>query len=267
MSSAVWSKLLAKYDIDDALRAHAYEASSATKRACLKNAIAFHALEDEGPSHTHIQREYAAKGYLLNKQISPAPWVLCICAPDYNSPARFIAALMPALMAQVPQIYVLHMGKPAPSLLVALELLGIEQALAIAEKSLNEVQELLTDLSTEQGRVLLFSDGKLDMASVHNHANSLHIPLWEDAGPPHIYAHPNADQDLLNFADPHAVFCELSSPHLDAVYGYDKSNPSPKASQIWGKGMEGCFIHLHLSKAFFQNSTLMAESLIHNEGD
>ncbi len=271
MSNHMWPQLLAKYDIADTLRATAYENAHARERACLKNAMAFHALQGEGPHCEHIQRNFANRGYWLNVKTQPVPWVLCICSAGYASPARLIAALMPAIMAGVPDIYVLYLDEnPSPALLLALELMGLEQAVAVpkADSPLDLAREFLINLAPQCGRVLLLSDISSEMSSLYKQADELRIPWWQDSIPPRIVTHNllEAEQALLNFAQPDAILSEHMDVSVDAIYG-DKLDAVADIfiPQVWAKGMEGCFIHRHLSVEFFQNSALMAGNFVQDD--
>ncbi len=266
MQNTAWSNFLATYNIADHLKAEAYEASTAQERACLKNAIAYHALEGEGPSCEHAKLCYATKGYKQSIQKKPAPWALYICDEHYSSPARFIAALMPAINAQVEQIYIIFTCENvAQSLLTCLELLGIEECLAIPKQDATKVAlELLQDLASERGRVLILSSNGQELTELHQSLHTSHIPMWQDLSPPHIHATAQADMTLLQFAEPDAINHHELKPSVQAIYGYTEGmglELSPFITQAWAKGMEACFLHENLSKEFFKNTTHTGASL------
>ncbi len=263
MQNPAWSQLITTYEVADRDKAYAYESASDQERSCLKNGIAYHALSGEGLSCEHIIREHAAKGYRQQVQIKPAPWLVCLCASGYTSPARLIAALMPAIIAHVPQIFIIHLGKPAPAILVALELLGIENSIALVENPLPMAQDFLSHVINERGRVIILPDEGTDFTPLRKYLNGVNIPFWEDAKPPRIYAKSTANKELLNFTLPDAIFCNDLNLQVNAVYGLpdnltDDLVESPFITQAWATDMEGCFVHDNLQRKFFQNSLLMA---------
>ncbi len=255
----------ASHVIDDALRAKAFDQASAIQRACLKNAIAFHSLMGEGPSQIKLEQEFKPKGYALIKQLKPAPWLMCFCAESYISPARFIAALMPACMAQVPNILVIHVTtKPAMSLLLALELMGIEQAFALHKNNLVLLQDMFMSAidCNETGR-LLFLGQDANFAPMQQKAKDFKIPMWTEGEPPHIYCNiVKENENLLRWAQGDAQFCKQLEPNVQAVYGNFNDNATYIPMQQWADGMEACYVHEQLGQDFFKNTFLRARTLI-----
>ncbi len=260
-----YEQLLAKYIIADDVRAKAYEGSSSAQRACLKNAIALHSIAGESPNFEQVKRSYTAKGYALDIQKQCVPWVLCICASGYAAPARLIAALMPALLAQVPKIFVGHLGDDThTSILLALELLGLDDAFALpSEQSSYEIIEnFVISLYNQmgQGRILLL--GADNITPVQDKIKQLQVPIWIELPPPHIYKNLTEQQgELLHWAQSDAIFCQ----HLhdcNASYGIiSEEHNSNKTAQMWAQNMEACFIHPQLGGDFFQNTSFMAKLL------
>ncbi len=260
--------LLSPFAIDDALRAKAYENSSPVQRASIKNAIAFHSLNGEGASKRSIENSYQAKGYMVSKQINPVPFTLCICADNYASSARLVAALMPACMAQVPKIFVVHATtKPNSSLLLALELLGVEDVYGISYSNFSILEAALSSCKSKAyaGRILfLGQDASFD--SLQSQAKTLQIPIWSEPSPPRIYAQVDkAQEDLLRWAQGDAVFVKKSEPCVEAFYGElnsDMKQESCTFSQHWGHNMQACYVHRQLNRDFFQNTFLRAKTLM-----
>ncbi len=258
---------LAPYAIDDALQARAYEMASPAQRACLKNAIAFHSLMGEGPSQSSFEQQFRPKGYSLTKHIKPIPWLICFCSAEYISAARLIAALMPACMAQVPRIFVVHLtNQPAMPLLLALELLGIEQNFGINHSILPKLENILIPMMNEgeAGRLLFLGDD-VAFRDLQQKAKDSRVSIWEDFIPPRIYSNiAKAENDLLHWAHGDAQFCKQLDPNIHAVYGdFDEQQCSNLLVQQWSKGMEACYTHEQLKLGFFQNTFLKAKNLIH----
>ncbi len=263
-----WSKIFASCAINDEALALAYEQTSAAKRACLKNAIAFHALKGESPNFSELKQEYVTKGYWTNTEYKPVPWVLCLCFEGYSSAARLCSALMQAMLSGVPNVYFVHVGKAVQSVHLSLELLGIENAIELEsnEQGYKIIKELLLELAgtNEQGRVLLLQANTENSAFIDDELQGMQY--WKDELCPRIFTHnlSEPEHDLLCWAQGNAIFCNEDSPLIDAIYGYS-SECTLKARQMWARHMEACFVHHNLSDNFFKNKYLTVGNFMHNE--
>ncbi len=256
-SKPTWSDLIHAHGIDDMQKGAAYDMASAQERACLKNAIAFHALPPVAnmacAAHTEYTRKDIQRGYWQKIMRAPVPWVLVVCSCAYVSAARFIAACMPAFMAQVPRMaFVSVDGSVCQSILVAMELMGLEESVALpcmeGTKNLEPVPNItlaqqciyamtmLEGSSSEgqnvaaKGRVLFLHKGETYMDALKNFCQHQHIPYFEDITCPRIAAHLEPDAlQLLHFAQPDAHYLEstentvdtMENAVLDAFYGED----------------------------------------------
>ncbi len=281
----VWDDFLESYGIDDALKAQAYEAHAPEERACLKNAIAYHAALGADVDQGETMCSHAHKGYWQRVQTKPVPWTLVVCSQQYVSAARLIAACMPAFMAHVPRVALLHLGEePCSQLLLAMELLGLEESLAfplIAKESEENTrqffQKMLRCLSMTApeyaGRVIFLHKSEEEMTSLMALCKDMHIPYWQEDTAPHIQVLASVREEqkaLLRFAQPDAI-AGLDGFSVQAAYGFAANMPehrlSPKSfcGQQWGQGMEGCFLHTSLPKDFFQHTVLMAGPVFPSE--
>lgn len=129
----------APFAVDDDVFARAYEALGPRQRARLKACIAV-LYETFGEPLLDERRErHFRQGFsLVDDDGGPCSGVIFVCDGAYPSPERFLAALMPAVMAgTAPRVLfrrgagqeaVEEAGLIAPLLLTALELAGVEDA-------------------------------------------------------------------------------------------------------------------------------------------
>ena len=135
------------YRLDDALLAEAYEALGPERRAVLKTTIAaLHAIWREQRETTRLTR-CLPEGYTVCQESKPASYALVVCEAAYPSPACFLAAAMPALLAGVGLVIPCFVGgaghppaalaplAPLAPLATATELAGLEEALALPDEA------------------------------------------------------------------------------------------------------------------------------------
>ncbi|SBV97474.1 conserved hypothetical protein [uncultured delta proteobacterium] len=117
--------------VADAAFAAAYDALAPEERAAVKTAIArmaaVHGTEDAVSGRcSRVMRQ----GFRLHAASRPAPWAVVLWDEAYAGPTRVLAALVPAMLAGVPDILACRVrrdGAPFPQpLLAALELAGQE---------------------------------------------------------------------------------------------------------------------------------------------
>ncbi len=281
----VWDDFLESYGIDDALKAEAYEAHTPEERACLKNAIAYHAALGLDVDQGETMCSHAHKGYWQRVQTKPVPWVLVLCSQKYVSAARFIAACMPAFMAHVPHVAMLSLeAEPCSQILLAMELLGLEESLVLPPATKNTAtdraelfQKMLRSLFMTApeyaGRVIFLHKGEEEITSLVNVCKNMHIPYWQEEVAPHIQMLSSMQEEqsaFLRFAQPDATYV-FDGFSAQAAYGFAAKMPEHTLSpmsfcgQQWGQGMEGCFLHASLPKDFFQHTVLMAGPVFPSE--
>ncbi len=252
-----WLQFLENHCISDILRAEAYESSSAQERQCLKTAIAYHALLGEKAPKVSTVTEYSAQGFRQEQSRFSAPWLLAVASPEFTSPARLIAALMPALLAHVP-VFFITLGKPASALLLALELMGIENIYSLESTTqLVEVMQKNTAQTMHKGRcVFLHHNFALCSASsvrsLFPVVEALHIPYFEDKNQPIIFADEHfSGRDLLCFTQPDAHLLEDANAFAHAAFS-DSENAN-NYLQCWQSGMEACWIYANYCSDFYYN--------------
>lgn len=132
--------------VDDGRFAAAYDALSDQQRGACKLAIARLEALYGGAAPGRVLQHVETKGTTHVTLREPAPWALFLLGQDFVSPARLLAALMPAVLAGVPNILVCRVrGGVTPAtmpaaILAALELSG---------------QELVADLTPRDARKLV----------------------------------------------------------------------------------------------------------------
>ncbi len=257
-----WLEFLDNYSIDDAVRAAAYESATPAERQCIKTAIAYHALQGESPYRANSFTEFAGQGFWHKIKKTAAPWLVAVSSPEYISPARLIAMLMPAILLQVPVFFV-SLDEPAPSVLLTLELLGIENIY-----SLKTTHALLEALQA-QGEQGALSHGRFVLMH-HNLAicspssvrslcpalQCLHIPYFEDLKPPVLHVQEGMGQEqrhLIDFAQQDATFTHDTQSFANACYQHTETRSDYPYAQVWQKGLEGCWVHAQYGKDFYYN--------------
>ncbi len=270
-----WPEVLEEHRLGDDVHDHAFDSSTKTQRACLKNAIAFHDLLEKIPECEAVQCTYASKGYRHSVRRTTVPWVMVFCDATFSAPARLVAAIMQAHVAQVRHIAIVGMGKLMPPILVASGLMGIMDVFVVPQhitgvETLTSAMEVLR--SKEQGRALFlhFRKEKNMMEQVRTHIHTLQIPIWKEECVPTIHAHRNLTSEqraALQWAQSDAPL--VGEIDAKAIYGGEPSLGAIAhlhASQVWAQGMEGCYIHDDLDRRFFQNTRMAAGTLVQHEG-
>jgi hypothetical protein len=125
---------LESHQLPDVRFARAYNALGDQRRALIKGLIARHfALNPPCFSSSgSTARSYDLLEHTRTQQ--PAPFVLLLLDDLCDAPALFLAALLPALCARVPQVLVARLGQRSTvpdALLAACELCGQEQLVAL----------------------------------------------------------------------------------------------------------------------------------------
>lgn len=159
--AASWTppQWLDRHLIPDGRFARAYNALADDRRALLKGLIARHFVLNPP---RHPQGSTLAERFDLFSQRSdraPVPFVLVLTDALFDAPALFLAALMPALCARVPQVLVARLGSRSAmpdSLLACCELAGQESVAALGPVLLQRL--LLACAASGEAGVVLHPD-------------------------------------------------------------------------------------------------------------
>ncbi len=264
LSAPAWLAQLEPHRIEDALRGNAYEEATAKQRQCLKTAIAYHALQGEGAQEQRCFSNFAARGFWQEVHTKPADFALVLCAENFCAPARMIAAIMPALLNHVP-VYFISIGQPHASLLLTLELLGLEEAFAVPTKAADSIfeslfQSLFEVGETQNPRLILLENSPDDtLKLVFVQAKALGWPTFEDAQKYQLSLDPSLDQEAresITFAHGPARYVDQYTHEAHAFFIKNSQGSTQNCPQIWGQGLEGCWQYPNHGKDFFLQKTL-----------
>ncbi len=127
-----WPVWAGKFQTDDEAFAAAHDALSPLQRAWIKQAMArLFAVHDPGGPLWQCRNALFSPDCESVSMCRPRPWAVVTVGSDFASPARLLAACLPAIRARVGALAVVRVGKKtswAPSVLAALELAGVETA-------------------------------------------------------------------------------------------------------------------------------------------
>lgn len=260
---------------DDNLYADAYEGTPAELRALLKTAIAFafHRWKQDGGEYV-LENRSTREGFIRTEHVRPAAWVMAVTAEGFASPARFLAALVPAVIAGTGRIAVVSPTPFAPAVSTALELAGLEDSFVLDENRLAALYNDLHDASPD-GRIVVFPDGRNGLspgqkALLHTAAAD-GVPLYRDRPSPRLLTRygdddasavpgtPSSEEIRKRLLWLHPDAEILSEGLPDALYLPNNVPSSPAVCKVpftAGPGMEGCWPGP--TPAFFQSSTFSA---------
>lgn len=207
--------------VTDAAFAEAYDALAPEERAQIKTAIArmIAVFTSCGCPETRAasSRKTMRQGFSVHEDTRPAEWAVIFWDAAYLGWTRILAAILPAILAGVPNILACRVGSDSgngaipASVLAAMELAGQE---FVADMSLDHAVALLGE-SARQGlpgrAVLLGGDECLDILAVK--AARLGLPVRREAHPVRIAVEVGLCSSVLQFAHPDIAFL----PH-DEMY-------------------------------------------------
>lgn len=218
--------------LSDTPFAEAFDAVDDARRALLKTAIArLTTVYGASPVASGSERRNYSNGFTLNRFVRPAHCAFIVIDQHVASPAALLAALMPALLAGVPDVVVVRIvGKKATqwpdSLLCAMELAGQELA---ADLTMEDFRALLADMSGSGMTcrlVLLGRPSQKLLAALAAQCNQRlefrflsepsSLAAWYDASfdfEAAAWAHPNAVRTCWITDD------EVDAPGWDCVHG------------------------------------------------
>ena len=233
---------------DDALYADAYEGTPAELRALLKTAIAFAfhrwPLADD---EQHTSRRSARSGFAHSESSSPAGWAIASLGPGFASPARLLAALVPAILAGVERILVISEAPFSPAVCAALELAGLEDSFLLDGEQMPGLYEDMRTLCPE-GRVLAFPDAEGHFTPAQQellHSAALDgMPRLRDLPSPRILClhEPGSfHEESLRWLQPDAEFLSEPAPDIRAAYVPGEESAPGGVPFVCGPGMEACW--------------------------
>ncbi|MFP4630253.1 MAG: hypothetical protein ACLFMQ_05945 [Desulfohalobiaceae bacterium] len=284
MQEAVWPEGLQETLLPEQSFAEAYAALQDVQRAYLKQCIC-QIFAWYGSSQALKQRErlHWEQGFCSLGSKRPWPWAVLLLQPGMRAPAPLLAAVLPAMLAQVGEVIVLQSSEqaswPYPQL-CALELAGVELAGA-ASAALQE--ELLQGLEKLNGPGLILHLGHGSQGLVQEQGLGgrslrlgLSVPLkagiWQEPGVQWDFqalrtAHP--DLELQSCAP--GTNLEIAGAEQAETFfrqdwellfapGHLQEQAVQQAGLVLGPGQESCWIWPALQTSLFQSRCLALSS-------
>lgn len=272
LSPGQWPQAMEQGRVADAAFAAAYARSSDLQRAWIKTGLAAVYAALGGPLPACRQRrEVLGHDLVLATEDVPLDFVVVLCGREFLSPARLVAALVPALCARVADVAAVRVGSAWPKpLLTALELCGVETACRVGARDLPGLLAALPAMG--RGAVVVLGDVPLPARL----PDALTVQSARIAGRAGIFDRDDApfDAAALAFAHPDMAFFRHGGvcPELPAfaagqgdlaqaaACGYDAVYAAPDrlaqalavAPLALGPGRETCWLWPHLSPDVFR---------------
>ena len=204
LSPGQWPQALEQGRVADAAVAAAYARSTDLQRAWITTGLAAVYAALGGPLPASRQRrERLGHDLDLTAADVPLDFVVVLCGRDFLSPARLVAAVVPALCARALDVAAVRVGGAWPKpLLTALELCGVETACRLGSRDL---PGLLADLPAKgRGALVVLGDVPLPARLPDN----LCVHVARIAGRAGVFDQDDAcfDADALAFAHPDMAF-------------------------------------------------------------
>ena len=208
-----WPPVLEQGRVADRAFAAAYAALPDRNRAWIKTGLAALYAALGGPLPLAVGQERVCGHDLsLVTRETPLDFVLVACGPGFASPARLMAAVLPALCARVPEVAAVRVGGAWPkSLLTTLELCGIESAFRLGARAFAGLGKELAGLG--RGAIVVL-DG---LAAPATGPAGPHVFPARVAGRAGIFPEADTpfDWDALAFAQPDLTLCVHGGPAPD----------------------------------------------------
>ncbi len=128
------------FRLDDTLLANAYEHAQIQNKAKAKSALALHfVVEEEYRSRYSIETKgaFVLEDEKLSRELS-----FFIIDETFNSPALFIAAIMPALFAKN-TVGIIFKFEPSADILLCCEIMGLEHTFLVSDNA--QIEKLLVE--------------------------------------------------------------------------------------------------------------------------
>ncbi|CAK7068914.1 MAG: hypothetical protein DELT_01787 [Desulfovibrio sp.] len=269
MEFAFPARFAERYLPDDAF-AEAYDTLAPEERAQIKTAITRNiavqtacACPETGAS---VSRKTMRQGFVIHEETRAADWAAVFWDASYTGWTRILAALLPAVLAGVPNILACQIdsgqadsGRAVvpPAVLAAMELAGQETVAVMAsEEALAFLEECAAQNAA--GRVVLLGEDTAldDMAAA---AARLGVSSRRYAKPLRIAAEVGLNASVLQFAHPDVAFLphdEMYAP-FSAVFCEEEflESHAGRAPLVLTPGQEAFWVWDDLAVAFYQERT------------
>lgn len=174
MHELVLPNRLTSYEVQESNFARAYDMHNAQQRAWLKKNISqLYAWYNKHPFDSQSKKLIFHCGLRSTLWEKKYDWALFVVEHAFLSPAQLLAAILPAIMSQVQEIFVVRIKpvcKWSSSQLLALELAGIENVFDLPD--VGDLLNILKNWSLNGGIFLLESAGENLPLSLKNSFDS-----------------------------------------------------------------------------------------------
>lgn len=268
-----WPPAMERGKVGDAAFARAYASVPDLDRARIKTGIAAVFAACGGPM-PRLRRNEAALGHdlVLTRSDAPLDFAVIVCGPRFASPARLVAAVLPALCARVPEVAAVRVGGAWPQeLLVALELCGVETACRLGPRALASVWP---QLAAQGSGALVLLDGAPRPALAACPGIARHDAVTRGKALVADGPEGRLDREALAFAQPDLELVDAASlagdapatlakdaiSEYDAVYVDDGADPAfaEAASLRLGPGRETFWLWPQLPPEAFRRVRIAA---------
>lgn len=255
--------------VADGAFAEAYGAVAPEERAVIKTGIARMAAV-YGPAEARETHSVTASrdGFRLSTDSRPVPWAVIMWDGAYPGATRVLAALLPAMLAGVPEILACRVGGdgefPKP-LLAAMELAGQELVADCSPEDAADIAALCGAADSGGRLVLLGRNAAFDRivaaalergTEVRRYAAPVRIGIAASS-----FATPSLD-DFLRFAHPDAALVpfegDAAQGNFSAVYCAERAVPEyiGRAPLVLCPGNEGFWRWPGVGRDFYRAQSL-----------
>ena len=239
-SPSFWPPAMERGRVADAAFARAYGRVPDLDRARIKTGIAAVFAACGGPL-PRLRRSEAALGHdlVLTRSDAPLDFAVIVCGPRFASPARLVAAVLPALCARVPEVAAVRVGGAWPQeLLVTLELCGVETACRLGPRALAGVWP---QLAAKGSGALVLLDGAPRPALAACPGLVLHEAVTRGRALVADGPQERFDREALAFAQPDLALIDAASLPDDALDCLAKGAISGYDAVYAGSGADPAF--------------------------
>ncbi len=258
--------------IPDEAFGDAYDSLSAEERAVIKTAVARMAeVHGNGRTVSARSEKSMRQGFLLHQAVRPAPWAVVMWDASFAGPTRALAALVPAMLAGVPNILACRLADPGAGpgafpkpLLATLELAGQE---LVAEFPPDAALSFIARCcETEAGGSLVLLGNGETFGTIARLASGRGTALRHLAAPVRIgiaassFSRP-VSNDRLRFAQPDAALVpfegDAAQGGFAAVFCSEEAVPAylGAAPLVLSPGNEGYWAWHGLGCDFFRETS------------
>lgn len=259
-----------QFKIADEICADHYESCPPLLRSVIKTAAAFHFSMHSPLKSKEIFTDTDRSGFCSGTIYKKIPYLFMIIDKNYQSPAKFLAVLCRAVLAEIPHIFV-FLDKNLPhavfnAYINCMELCGIENSYYLPdEKTLADLDGKLQIFFNSAGRHVLFSDTALycgKLGTKNTFREHIKVSIAARAEQEELLRLAYGSCADIRFA------AEKSTDTARAQFQQLAQNPAPVCDisflpscpgiQNYGSGMEFCFIASHMPQHFLYHAVFFA---------